>query len=118
MSGTTQHKISCRNCGAEFQRNRVDQQFCKRSCGSDFHNRRKERGAIIYDLFMIMRHERKAANTIRAWFTMTRLAMYWWQEDQSRSGQPSWQKAKTVADQTTWAKATVVGKDIAGSRRS
>lgn len=117
MTGTSYPKCDCRECGGEYERKRQDQLFCCADCRRIFHNRRKERGALLYDLFMINRHERGIAKIHKVWFLITRLAMYWREQDQrERAGRKSWQDTRIALDQATWARATVVGIDRTGKR--
>lgn len=54
-------------------------------------NRRQERGALLYDLFMAMRYERELAAKLKVWGTMCQLAAEWRKEDEDkREGRKSW----------------------------
>lgn len=101
--------ISCCECGAEFEGFRVDAAFCNPSCVVAFGNRRRERGAVLYDLMMINRHERGVAKRLKVWFLVTRLLMYWREMDfRDNEGRRSWQDAARAVQKQAWALATVV----------
>ena len=52
------HK-QCLECGNPFTADRSVSEFCSRTCGKKFHNRRMVRGAELYDWVMASRFERK-----------------------------------------------------------
>ncbi len=96
---TTQPPIKhCRECGAKFKATRRDAEFCPgASCRRDWNNRRQQRGAELYDLFMTIRHERRLTEKMKedgfnSWTTACRLAMHWKDEDErDRGGRRSYQ---------------------------
>lgn len=99
----------CRECGRRFEAFRRDAKFCAPECTSAFNVRRASRGSALYDLMMINRHERGVAKAMKVWFLVTRLLMYWREEDQrTRDGRPSWTNAEDAVDRVAWARATVV----------
>jgi hypothetical protein len=107
----------CIECGERFECARAEAQFCGNACRQLFNNRRMQRGAVLYDLFMINRNERGFAKVKRVLFTMTRLAMYWREEDQrERAGRRSWQKPEEAVQAAAWANATVVNRNAAGNK--
>ncbi|MCG8506205.1 MAG: DUF2116 family Zn-ribbon domain-containing protein [Sphingomonadales bacterium] len=56
----------CAECGEGLPRDRTRQQdFCGDACRSAFNNRRKRRGAILYDLAMDMRVNRRPGSFTR-----------------------------------------------------
>lgn len=57
--------------------------FCSNSCKGAWHNRRKLRGADIYDLFMNMRYNRAAAEEAEVWKEVCRLGEKWNDEDKA-----------------------------------
>ncbi len=88
----------CRECGAIFAATRSDAEFCRgASCRRDWNNRRLQRGAELYDLFMTIRHERRLTEKLKGdgfnlWTAACRLAMHWKIEDeQDRGGRRSYQ---------------------------
>ncbi len=48
----------CRECGHPFYAARKDQEFCRPKCRQDWHKRRYERGAALYDFAMEWRGKR------------------------------------------------------------
>lgn len=70
----------CLECGEKFKASRDHEQlFCSSACRSTWNNRRKSRGAEVYDLFMTMRFDR--ANAEGVWAVMCRMASEWNAED-------------------------------------
>lgn len=109
----------CRECGAALDPERQGALFCTNPCRQAFQNRRRERGAELYDLFMLHRCQRPVGKRIRAFFIMCRLASRWRAEDQrQRAGRPSWSPPEAVAERSASAHATVVATNIAGNRRT
>lgn len=56
--------------------------FCDRTCKQAWNNRRAQRGAQVYDLFMGLRFDREAAGAQGVWSVMCRLASDWHEADQ------------------------------------
>lgn len=109
---------SCRECGAGFEPGRAGALFCSAPCRQAFHNRRQERGAELYDLFMLHRCERPVGRRLRAFFIMCRLASRWRAQDRrERDGRPSWSPPAAVAERSASAHATIVNANAAGARR-
>jgi endogenous inhibitor of DNA gyrase (YacG/DUF329 family) len=107
----------CAECGKEFQAKRVEAEFCSSKCKGDFNNRRAARGAILYDLMMVNRNERGLAKMKKVWFLVTRLLMYWREEDvRQRDGRRSWQKPEKALDAVSWASSTVVARNYRAGR--
>lgn len=48
--------------------------FCQPACKMDWHNRRRLRGALLYDLFMAARYQRDVAVSVSATSRMSQLA--------------------------------------------
>lgn len=102
---------TCLECGAPT---RPSQQFCRAACRRDFHNRRRVRGATLYDLYMASRFDRAAANQAGLWKLMNRLASAWREEDQAkRGGRRSYLGHKAALEKMPWLSATTV---VAGRR--
>lgn len=56
-----------------------------------------QRGAELYDLFMVMRYERDEAKAQGVWSMMCRMGQQMREEDQAtREGRRSWRQAKDV----------------------
>ncbi len=88
----------CRECGEPFEAKRTDAEFCPgASCRRDWNNRRLQRGAELYDLFMTIRYERQLIKKMKedgfnTWTIACRLAMHWKIEDErDRDGRRSYQ---------------------------
>lgn len=63
--------------------------FCSTICQKNFNNRRMLRGAILYDLFMGVRYERRAKAGDMS--MMSTVARIWHDEDEIiRGGRKSW----------------------------
>lgn len=83
----------CRECSSPFNPisagrhgliSRPDQEFCSSSCRLVWHNRRKSRGAELYDLFRALRRERRVAGELDLWTAICRLETKWHEEDEGR----------------------------------
>jgi hypothetical protein len=82
---------ACRECGESFGTDRREAAFCTSPCRMKFQNRRRDRGADLYDLFMAVRYERGLAKVHGIWSLMCRLGQHWRDEDQAeRDGRQSW----------------------------
>lgn len=44
---------TCVECQKTFKAHRYDADFCGSACRSAFNNRRRDRGAVLYDLAMV-----------------------------------------------------------------
>ena len=89
----------CKEFGGPIKPSRQRPMFCCQACRLRFNNRRLERGAQIYDLFMSMRYERGLAKLKGVWAIMCRLAMTWREEDMiHREGRKSWQNVTAVIE--------------------
>lgn len=81
----------CRECGLAYQAKKAASTFCATACRMAFNNRRRDRGAEIYDLFMATRFDRKDAGEARAWALMCSLASAYRDADKAtRGGRESW----------------------------
>jgi predicted nucleic acid-binding Zn ribbon protein len=93
----------CAECGTPCATSKT---FCSPSCRLDFNNRRRTRGASLYDLFMAMRFDRQAAKDAKAWQAMCTLASAWAEEDKAdRGGRKSFVNPKDVIARTPWVHA-------------
>jgi len=93
----------CRECGA-----RAGGQFCSTACKTAWNNRRKSRGAVLYDLFMAMRFERKAVAGDNLWTLLCRLGTDWRSEDiEERGGRHSWRSHDKVLAERPQIKSQV-----------
>ncbi len=78
----------CRECGVQHNTKGV---FCCTGCRQAWNNRRLQRGAELYDLFMIVRYQRGVAKLHGIWTIVCRAAQTWREEDvRERGGRQSW----------------------------
>lgn len=97
----------CLECGGERPKG-AGGDFCATACRTAFNNRRKARGAELYDLFMVHRWDRKRAVVLRILQAMNRLASNWRAEDKARrAGRRSWRKPEDVLETRTYLRAIV-----------
>lgn len=95
---------ACLECGEP----RGAGDFCADACRAAFNNRRKARGAELYDLFMVLRFDRKRAKLLRVFQALCRLASNWRAEDQARrAGRRSWRRPEDVLETRTHLRAIV-----------
>jgi hypothetical protein len=85
----------CRECGAET----AGGVFCTGpACRSAWHNRRKARGAEVYDLLMAMRFERDKAKADKLFTVICGLASVYRDGDNAeREGRMSWDSDAALA---------------------
>lgn len=108
----------CKDCGCAIPPTSKSRDFCTASCRSNFHNRRKQRGADLYDLFMSLRFDRTVAKDKGAWSLMCRMAARFRMEDQrDRAGHQSWDSVEEVRERNPHLNSTVVGTNEVGSTR-
>lgn len=80
---------TCAECGAPCKR--AGSKFCSPSCRDAFHRRRRVRGAMLYDLWMEHRFNRKAAADSHTLAVMGNLARAFRDSDVAlRDGRQSW----------------------------
>ena len=104
-------KQMCSECGGSLIECREGAEFCCTSCRQAFQNRRLQRGAELYDLFMVQRFDRSRGRTMGAWTMMCALASHWRAEDRTkRAGRPSWTRPAKLAERLSWLKASTVGR--------
>lgn len=81
----------CQECGQPYTASRKAARFCGSACNAKFQNRRSQRGAMLYDLYMAHRFERPAAQRRGVLKVMNRLASNWRNEDHVKiDGRKSW----------------------------
>lgn len=107
--------MKCRECLQSFEAKTLAAQFCGAPCRTGFNNRRKRRGAELYDLFMAMRHQRSAAKEAGTWKRLCRLAQSYRTEDEE-AGRNTYDLTEAMA-RTAHLEATVVGINVAGNPR-
>lgn len=105
-------EITCRECGAALAAPSGagrPPKYCDRACRVAFDRRRETRGAELYDLFMALRFQRKAARARGVWTLICRLAMHWHDKDEAeRQGCRSYRPLSESVDSTLWAQAKTV----------
>lgn len=116
---------TCLECGNRISEAGKPKMFCSGPCRQTFNNRRMQRGAQLYDLFMALRYERAAATDRGIWAIMCRVAMDFRREDEAqRAGRKSWQSMSaaldrlpltTKASDVTIMRATWPGRGINGN---
>lgn len=95
----------CLECGAATG-SKGD--FCGRACKDGFNNRRKRRGAELYDLYMAHRWERGTAQALGVLQAINRLASVFREEDRvARGGRRSWRRPGEVLGERPYLKAIV-----------
>jgi hypothetical protein len=116
--GRATQQTVCRECGKEFKAKRVTAEFCSGRCRTAFHNRKAARGSVFYDLFMLVRFDRDAADRDGLWSELCKGASAFKAEDDAeRNGRRSWDSADQIGCRHTRLKAKVVGTNVAGARR-
>lgn len=83
MHGTiTKLSAKCAECGHEFHAKRPDRaEFCSTECRSRYNNRRRDRGAMLFDLYLHHRFNRKAAAEKNLQTLIDRMVGNWVEED-------------------------------------
>jgi hypothetical protein len=64
-------------------RGRKQSKVCSTLCKATWNNRRKTRGAELYDLWMAMRYEREDAKALGVWKEMCRMSEQWMDDDKA-----------------------------------
>ena len=94
----------CFECGKEVVKTRDhEQNFCCTPCRTAWNNRRKLRGAEMYDLIMAMRFNRKQSKGL--WAIMCRMASEYNAEDKEK-GRVSAAPVRTVLERNVRYAAT------------
>ncbi|AID30837.1 transcriptional regulator [Mesorhizobium huakuii 7653R] len=86
---------ACHECGGAAP---AKARFCSPAHRQAFNNRRLQRGAEIYDLFMAHRFDRKKAQELRVLQAMNRMASLWNEEDKA-AGRRSFRDTREVLDE-------------------
>jgi len=99
----------CQECGEPLAGLKPGARFCCTKCRLSFNNRRLQRGAELYDLFMAMRYDRAAAQDAGAWSMLCRMAQQMRDDDVGlRAGRKSWQPPHRVLQDRPDLHAVVV----------
>jgi hypothetical protein len=90
----------CRECGTPLDGDATKRkQYCGNACRKTFNNRRAERGALMYDLFMAVRYDRSRAADLQLWSKLCRYAEDCREKDVAeRNGRASYLPAREVLD--------------------
>lgn len=88
---------TCLECGGTYERNGRKRDFCRPACRAAWNNRRMKRGAVLFDLIMTVRFDRKLATAFKVWRAINRLAALYRDEDvRRRGGRKSWRRLSEV----------------------
>ncbi len=83
--------------------------FCSAVCKTRWNNRRLQRGAILFDLFMVHRYERPLAKAEGVFTMINRLGITFREEDKfQRNGRRSWRRFRDVIADRPNLRAVVV----------
>jgi len=100
---------TCPECGELFRTDQCARAFCCEAHKKAFNNRRMLRGAVVYDLFMCLRFDRRLATAMHVWKLLCRLTAAFREEDvERRSGRKSWRAPGEVIAERHWLHATVI----------
>ena len=93
-------KRTCQECGTKYVATKASSKFCSTPCRKTFNNRRAQRGALMYDAFMALRYDRKAAKAAGIDYTfICRIGEMFNDEDK---GKRTYRKAsEVIADKGT-----------------
>jgi predicted nucleic acid-binding Zn ribbon protein len=93
-------KKHCIECAAVFQAKKADARFCSTGCRKEFNNRRMTRGAMLYDAFMAMRYDRKAAEAHGVDYTFVcRIAEMFRADDEKRTQKQTWRPTREFVEE-------------------
>ena len=96
---------ACLDCGTPTA---AKGEFCSTACRTAFNNRRRQRGAEFYDLYMAHRFERGLAAQLGLFQAINRLASMFRQDDKDRrAGRKSWRSPRLVMDERPYLKSIV-----------
>ena len=99
----------CLECGAGLPSDRATAVFCSGPCRKVWNNRRMQRGAELYDLFMAFRFDRPLARALRVMSMLNRLASQFREADRrERAGRQSWTSPDVVVERAPHLRATIL----------
>ena len=88
---------ACLECGCDLAPGPQDREFCCAGHRSAWNNRRLQRGAALYDLYMAHRFQRADAQAAGVFQAINRLASDFRAEDRAeREGRRSWRRHDVV----------------------
>jgi hypothetical protein len=106
----------CRECGKGIPA-RHGREFCTDICRRSFHNRKAQRGALLFDVLMALRFDRSRAKDHAALSLLCRMASAFRAQDvNERGARRSWDDIADVRERNARFLASVVGKNVAGNR--
>jgi hypothetical protein len=103
----------CRECRAKFEARRSTKEFCCTACRQVFNNRKRTRGAEIYDFAMEWRDDRSDTTAL----TLLCRVLAKFKEEDDRAGRRSWDSATSVINAHPYLAAALLDTNIAGMRR-
>lgn len=84
-------------------------EFCSAACRGSFNNRRRLRGAELYDLYMAHRWDRKSAQQLGAMQAINRLASIYREDDRlARAGRRSWRRITDVLEERPYLRSVKI----------
>lgn len=96
-SAARPYRRTCLECGAPHSAAMAHGDFCATACRHAFNNRRRIRGADLYDLVMAWRFDRSVATSFKVLRAICRLASDFRAEDRSRrAGRASWRHPRKI----------------------
>ena len=99
----------CYECGTKLSAAKHKRNTCSTACRAAHHNRRKARGAELYDLFMLIRFERGLSRAKGLWSLACLMASHWKIED-DEAGRRSYGEAEDVLPRLAGYQAKRVGR--------
>lgn len=75
---------TCAECGEEFPAGVESAEFCSQAHRLAYNNRRRDRGALLYDLYVHLRFNREAAAEKNLRTLVDRMVGIWVEEDRAR----------------------------------
>ena len=102
---------TCKECDAALPADaHKGKEFCSKGCRNSWTNRRRDRGAELYDLFMRHRFERKESKDEKLWTIMCEMAKHWHDLDErDRPGRKSYGDHRKVLERNVAARAKATG---------
>lgn len=93
-------KTKCIECTKEFERATYRASFCGGKCRRDFNNRRATRGAILYDLAMLVLDEKDSKEQVNLAQRRDEVLASWRAEDAAAGRKRTWQSKYDVLTST------------------
>lgn len=77
------YQKTCAECGADFIAKDYRAEFCGLACKNEMNKRRRDRGAMLLDLYIHRRFNRKAAEARGLQSIIDRMVGNWIEEDRA-----------------------------------